>query len=229
MVMRSRSSAVGAGLLAAAIACTTGGPPGTGSGGGGSGGSGSNTGIVIPWSSMPATLPGNASGEDLTVHSASFTVPALELLGDAGGGSATQTSVTLAWGSDGTTPTATMLPQAPAGVYSKLSMKVDGAQIGDSYTMTGTVSVLGIDTPYLVHDDAALAIDIPVSGTLGPGQTLTLPIAVDLSAIARAIDFSKTDFENGTLVLGSDSSQIDAFRAVVKTAFAANGSGSAAD
>jgi hypothetical protein len=224
MVMRSRTPAVGAGCLAAAIvACTTGGSGGDG-GGGGSGGSGLNTGVNIPWSTMPASIPGNVT-EDLTVHSASFTVQALEVLGDAGGGSSTQTSLLLSWGSDGSTPMTTMLPDAPAGVYSKLSMKVDGSQLGDSYTMAGTVSVVGIDTPYIVHDSAALAIDVPVTGALAPGQTLSLPIAVNLGMIASSIDFSKTDFQNGTFVLGSDSSQIDAFRAVVKAAFVANGSG----
>ncbi len=153
-------------------------------------------------------------------------MPELEVIGDAGAGSGTRTAVTLQWGSDGSAPSPTTLPAAPPGLYSKLSLHVDGSLVGDSYTITGTVSVLGVDTPYLVHDDAELSISVPITGTLDPGTTLVVPIEIDLARAVMSLDFSNSDFDGGALTIDQNNSQIDSFRTSLRDAFELSGSGS---
>jgi hypothetical protein len=218
-------------LLVGVAACHTA-PLGMDAGGGSNGPSG----LVIPWSTTPATIPGSADDDgSITITSAAFTVETLEAIGDASTGSGNKISLALAWGSDGSAPQPTTLPAAPPGLYSKLSLKVDGSLIGDSYEIAGTATVDGSATPYTIHDSDELSISIDVYGTLDPGKTLTIPVAIDLARALRTIDFSSVDDDGGMLTLTTDDPQMDSFRDQLRDSFyepdddGGSGSGSGSD
>jgi hypothetical protein len=215
-------------LLVGVAACHT--PPLASDGGG----SGLPNGLVIPWSTTPATIPGNANDDgSITITSATFTVETLEAIGDASTGSGNKASLALAWGSDGSAPQPTTLPAAPPGLYSKLSLKVDGSLVGDSYEITGTATVDGSATPYLIHDSDELSVSIDIYGTLEPGKTLTIPVAIDLARALRTIDFSSLQTTAGVLDLSTDDAQMDSFRDQLRDSFYEpdddGGSGSGSD
>jgi hypothetical protein len=208
---------------------------GTPTGDGNPGSDGSDRGVVITWSTTPATIPGSAGTDDgdvLTIDSAMFTVETLEIIGDAGDGSDTRTALVLDWGSDGSVPASVHLPSAPPGMYSKLSLHVDGALVGDSYTITGTATIAGIVTPFEIHDQDDLSVTIDVYGTLGPTDTLTLPIAIDLARALRTIDYEELAVTAGKLELTTDDDQMDSFRDQLRDSFYEpynDGSGSSSD
>lgn len=178
-------------------------------------------GVIVPWQTTPVAFPGNVTDNgDITVSSISMTVDTFEAIGDAGGGSNTRASLVLAWGADGTVPDAAVLPAAPPGLYSKLSLHVDGNLIADSYEIFGTAKVDGTITPYHIHDRDELSISIDVSGTLDAGASLTIPVAIDFARALRTVDYDALDVDdNGTLDLDTLDSQMDAFRDQLRDSF----------
>jgi hypothetical protein len=223
--MRFARSLVVAVAATMAVAGCHGSEPGVPDGSSGGPDAGAGKGVIVPWETTPAAFPGNVTDDgEITVSSVSLAIDTFEAIGDAGTGSNTRATLALAWGADGTTPDAAALPTAPPGLYSKLTIHVDGDLIADSYDITGTAKVNGTVFPYHIHDRDDLSISIYLDGpvemrTLAAGSALTIPIAIDFARALRSIHYDDLDVDNGVLDLDTNDSQMSDFRDQFSDAF----------
>ncbi len=163
-------------------------------------------GVHVGWLTNPA-LPG-AFG-DITISEVTFKVQNLRVIGDVG--STDSSDATLEWNAT-ETPKPVDFPTAPAGLYSKLTLQLDGEIIDSSFEIQGTVVVAGTTHPFDIHDRDESKITLDCNATLAPDGGLLLPVRVDFASALGVIDFTKVDDDNGMLDLDTDDDQMSAFR-----------------
>lgn len=174
--------------------------------------------LEVAWNASPA-IPGDVDS-DLTITSATFQIKRLQAIGDAGGGSADH--VMLGWGGgESGGPAPLLLPDAPTGIYSKVTLDVDGGSDQDiAWTIEGTARVNGNMKPFVIEDKNSIDIEVKdFSVTLPPIGIATLGIELDLENALQNVDFGDLDTEDGKLTLGTSDAQMPQFRSDLKKAF----------
>jgi hypothetical protein len=207
-------------LVLGAAACGGSGGPGAPDGGGSNDPDApvaSGHGITIQWSAKPA-LPGTVHG-DVTVTSALFRASYLEVIGDAGPDLHTTAAVfALRWDADGQ-PEPIVLDDAPAGLYSRISMRLDGVVV-PSYEIEGTAKVDGQQRAFEILDLADIRVSIDdIGATLAPGGGVIIPIQLSLEAALGSVNFGQLPQAGGVLELAGDDPQLEQFRDKITTAF----------
>src|SRR5205823_11889418 len=108
---------------------------------------------------------------------------------EPGGRRTTEASFTVTWAAQ-QTPPAIVFGTAPSGLYSFVSMSIDGALVDDSYLITGHAIANGTMLPFTIHDRFALSVNLNTSTQLDPGSNAHLPMQVDLEHCVGAVDWN---------------------------------------
>lgn len=176
-------------------------------------------GLVVSWSARPDTWPGDF-GDGLTLERATFVFDNLRVVGDAAPGDprTVKSSFELQW-DDAAQPGDIGFPDAPGGVYSQLSLLIDGHVAGPSIELRGRARVGGTDYEYRLVDNSPFALTLPIDTTLEPPAVARIGLRVDFEAVLDAIDFAALDIEGGRLDLDNSDPQIGVFRATMMAGF----------
>jgi hypothetical protein len=172
--------------------------------------------LAITWVAQPG-IPGPLNNT-ITVTAASFKVARVQAIGDAGG--ASRDDLVVGWALE-SSPPPIVLPDAPTGIYSKVTLAVDGGTALDiAYQIEGTVKLNGQPTPFEIHDRNAIDIEVKdFDVTLPPVGTATLAIKLDLGDALDNIDYGNLDVDDGKLMLDTSDAQMPDFRSDLKKAF----------
>jgi hypothetical protein len=175
-------------------------------------GSSQGPGLYVKWSFKPP-VPGNVE-DTLSVDHAMLTFDSLRVIGDAGPGDprTTDSAFELDWNTAGV-PAPLAFPSAPSGLYSKVSLALDGHLVAPSYHIDGHVTVSGQSMVYEIEDRNALSVSLTIDKTLAPGGTATVALYVDIKNALAVIDFASLRFDDGKLQLDTLDLQMPAFRA----------------
>ena len=195
-----------AGLLIACHTSSPGTPDGPDAGGSGA------SGMHVTFVTKPAMIPGNI--EDwLTLDSATFQFDNLRVIGDAGPGDprTTATAFQLKWDSAGA-PAPIDFADAPSGLYSKVSLQIDGQLVVESYHLKGQVNLNGTWKTYTIEDRNALSLSLDINRTLAPGGTATIGLLFSFSDALTGIDYSMLPTDDGALEMETTNAQMPAFR-----------------
>jgi hypothetical protein len=176
-------------------------------------------GFVVSWSSTPSMWPGRLR-DGLTLERAAFALDSLRIVGDAAAGDprTTASSRELRW-DDTSVPDDVGFPDAPGGVYSQLSLVVDGHVAGPSVEIRGHARVGGTDYEYRITDDSPFAVTLATDKTLQPPDVTRVDVRVDFARVIEAINFDTLAIDNGRLRLANGDSQFATFRAALFQAF----------
>jgi hypothetical protein len=173
-----------------------------------------NLGMFVSWKANP-TIPGVLS-DKITVSDATFQVDHLQVVADAG--NVMRTKYLLAWDQT-TTPKTDVFPDAPPGMYSKVSLVMMSGGLGSyAYQIHGTWRDSGETRNFEIRDSAALIIGFDCSEMLAAASSATIGIKLDLRDALDGIDFRNAGDEDGTLEL-SDSQELFALRSRLMNAF----------
>lgn len=168
-------------------------------------------GLYVHWWADPL-IPGPV-GNNVYVSSALFRLTSLRVIGDADPGDSrtTESDFYIQW-SDGKHPFIISFHDAPSGLYSKVSMEIDGQVTSYSYEIYGNVTVNGTNKPFRVRDLNSLPISLDTSQTLEPNGAVDVTVHIDFANALGSIDYSTLSSDNGTLDLDTFDSQMPAFR-----------------
>lgn len=181
-------------------------------------GTGTRRGLFIEWRAAPA-VPGPLT-DRLTVADALFQLDHFQVTSDAGSASTTRSRYALTWSAGGE-PAQEAFPEAPAGVYSKVSLALmGGGPAAYSYRIEGTWRA-GDDTivTYDIKDRMPLLLAFDCDQTLSAGGAATLTISLDLEAAIEGIDFERLWESGQTLIEIADGPELRGFRDRLKRAF----------
>jgi hypothetical protein len=176
-------------------------------------------GIFVPWHADPP-LPG-ALDEHFTISSAAYAIAAFEVIGDAGPGDerTTHTQYSITWDASGA-PVQETFPDAPVGMYSKVTVNMAGASFGEfSYQIQGTWRDSGLTKPFNIVDYARLSTTFDCQQTLAAGGSATIPISIKLGDAMNAVDFRRLAVVDGVVQLAAPDPQLLVFRAALVAAF----------
>lgn len=172
-------------------------------------------GMFVRWNADPS-LPGSLT-EKITVSDVTFQIDHFQILADAG--SITRSKYVLAWDREGS-PQQDMFPEAPPGVYSKITLAMMGGGFGEnSFRIRGTWRDNGPPKLFEIHDRSQLSISFDCDQTLSAASSATIDIKVDLEAAIEGINFKNLDSEDGVLEL-HDGPELMAFRGRLQRSFA---------
>jgi hypothetical protein len=185
-------------------------------------GSGS-AGLSITWAVTP-NIPGNPTTE-VSVTDIAFLLVDANVTGDSG--SVMSPALKLEWCEPSTcevsgavtSPHPVEFPSAPIGLYSKVALDIDGQLVDNSWWINGSAMVNGSNLPFKIYDRNSLPIALDIDTMLSPGKSVTVAIDVDLGHVFDAIDFSKIDNDDGTLVLDTDDDYMPTFVANLGSSF----------
>ncbi len=178
----------------------------------------------VTFATKPAMIPGNLQ-DWLTLDSAEFNFDNLRVIGDAGPGDprTTATSFQLRWDTT-TTPPPIDFPDAPSGLYSKVSLQIDGLVVNASYRLKGKVNLNGTWNAYDVEDHDALSLSLDIDRTLAPGGTATIGLLVNFEDALSGVDYTMLPFDDGALQLETGSPQMTTFRTKLTAGISIDGS-----
>jgi hypothetical protein len=173
--------------------------------------SSTSAGLHVPWSTSPA-IPRSAGG-DVTIQSAVFRIDSLRVIGDAGPGDprTSEFFFETKW-SASNQPDTIDFSDAPTGLYSQVTVQIDGHLVDYSYEITGTAVVSGETKNFEIHDRNALTANINISTMLDPGGQAIVPIRVRFDDALGVVDFSTLRTDDGVLQLDTFDAQMPAFR-----------------
>lgn len=180
---------------------------------------GNGPGLVVPFATE-SPIPG-AAKHDVVLSRVLFRLAYLRIIGDAGPGD-TRTSrdhFQLEW-KDGTNPPSVAFADAPAGLYSKVSIRADGETVAPSYEIVGSVTAKDGVFPFRIHDLEPLEISIDTGVALDPGQTAEVLVRLELDSAFDGINFSDLPLDQGVLDFATDDRQMPKFRNRMRSAFA---------
>jgi hypothetical protein len=172
-------------------------------------------GLSVSFATQPA-VPGPLQ-DGVTIEEVTFKMLSLSVTGDAAQVS-TPNEIDLSWKA-GVSPDSVVFASAPTGVYSKLSMRMDGQLLDNSYWINGHATVNGTVYPFHIYDRDFLEIYLYSDEMLAPGGSVTIPVAVELDKAVGAIDWTLIDLDNGVLTLDTFDSYMPTFRANVTQSF----------
>jgi hypothetical protein len=182
-------------------------------------------GMFVAWSATPA-LPG-ALTDQLTVAQASFELARFQIVGDAGPGDArtSHAKFALIWDAYGTPPRESF-PDAPVGVYSKLTLDMmPGTLAPYTYDIQGSWlqhnSRGGGDTlwPFRIRDFQSLSLSYDCDQTVPADGSATIAVNVALRDAIDNVQFDKLPNVGGILVLTTGDLQMPGFRDRLARAF----------
>ena len=184
------------------------------------GDAGGDGGLTVRWSSRPTDWPGDL-GSNVTLESARFALDSLRVIGDAGPGDlrTTKDAFEVRWAEAQDPPDDIKFDNAPTGLYSQLSLQIDGNLVEDSYELKGTVIVNNNEEDFVIEDSEPLAINLSIDKSLSAGATSTIDIEIDFDHAISAVDFSQLNKSDGKLQLDESDSQIVELRKKLVEAF----------
>jgi hypothetical protein len=180
-------------------------------------GSSATLGLFVAWEANPP-LPGALSNR-LTVADVTLQLKDLQAVGDAG--NAMRAKYLLTWSSV-TTPEDDAFPDAPAGVYSRITFDLGGSLVSYAYQIHGswTDNDDQPQQPFLIEDPAPLSISVGCDATLAAASSTQIAVRVDLRDAINAIDFRRVTPRNGVLVVdATNPTELGAFRDRLGRAF----------
>jgi hypothetical protein len=184
----------------------------------GSDGPPSTLGVFVRWHADPA-LPGEVT-DKITITDATFQLDHLQIVGDAGVDMrTTHSKYLLTWDSQ-SRPAQETFPDAPVGVYSKITMvMMSGALAERSYEIHGTWTDSNMPAKrFRIRDMATVSVSIDCDEELPAAGTANLAIKVDLKDALSSINFKLLGDEDDELEL-KDGPQLMMFRDRLKKAF----------
>ena len=169
-------------------------------------------GLVVEWSSQPTPVPGDL-GDGVTLERARFAFDSLRVIGDAGPGDprTTASGFEVRW-DDTSRPEAILFTEAPTGLYSQVSLQIDGHLVDDSYELRGRVFLNGTDWEYRIEDKNPLGLTVQIDETLIPGDQAIVRLRINFKHAIDAIDFELLDIDEGRLELDESDTQMPGFR-----------------
>jgi hypothetical protein len=170
-------------------------------------------GLTVRWGSRPESWPGDL-GSNVTLQSARFALDSLRVIGDAGPGDprTTKDAFVVRWADGEAPPQDIEFQSAPTGLYSQISLQLDGNVVEESYELRGMVMVNGDLEVFQIEDSDPLAISLSIDKSLSPGAKSTIDIQIDFAHAISAVDFSSLDFNDGELQLDEGDPEIVEFR-----------------
>jgi hypothetical protein len=182
-------------------------------------------GLVVEWSSVPEPWPGQLPG-GVTLERAILSVDSLRVVGDAGPGDprTTANDLVVRW-DDNSVPDASVFESAPVGLYSQLSLRLDGGVSSSSIELRGTVALGGNAYEFHIEDTEALSVNLSIDRTLQPGAPVTLRMRVDFASAIAGLDFAAFDEDSGRLELDTGDAQMALFRQRLVTGFSIDDGG----
>ncbi len=172
-------------------------------------------GLSVSFATQP-TVPGSPK-DGVTIEEVTFKMLSMSVTGDAAQVS-TPSEIDLTWKA-GESPDTVVFASAPTGLYSKLSMRMDGQLLDNSYWINGHATVNGTTYPFKIYDRDYLEVYLYSDEMLAPGGSVTIPVLVELDQAVNDIDWTLVDNENGTLVLDTFDSYMVTFRANLTQSF----------
>jgi len=164
-------------------------------------------GMFVDWSSSPK-LPGPVT-DKIDVSSASFQIDHFQIVADAG--AVTRTRYLLSWDKDGG-PKRDAFPDAPPGVYSKITLVMMGGSSGDhAFSIRGTWRDNDVVKQFEIHDNVPFSTSFDCDEVLAAAGSATVGIKVDLEDALSGIDFKNADEEGGVLEI-DDGAELAGFR-----------------
>lgn len=176
-----------------------------------------SSGLTVAWTAQPA-IPGPFA-TDVTVSAVKLKIARLEVIGDTGSGSGTtETDYEATW-STSASPFPISFFSAQPGLYSAVSMQIDGKLVAPSYEFTGTVLIGTTTEPFKITDTMMLAVDVTgYSVALTAGQAEDIRIRVDLQPVISAVDFAMLPTVGGVRTMNQNTTGIAAVRTALQTA-----------
>jgi hypothetical protein len=149
-------------------------------------------------------------GNGLSIARAIVALDNLRVVGDAAPGDprTTVSSREIVW-EEAALPAPIAFGDAPGGMYSQLSLRIDGHVAGPSIDVRGTT----MGTEYRIVDDMPSAVTLPIDVEFQPPSPTVIRLAVDFETVLRALDFSVIPPENGRIELDNGNPQMAVFRA----------------
>lgn len=190
--------------------------------GGSDGGDGGDAqvahGLLVRWGADP-TPPGAVSNE-LSLDAATLHLRNVRAIGDAGVGDPRTLAprVDLAW-STGVQPADLAFPDAPTGLYSRMSLELDRGDGTYAYELTGTVDLGGDRVPYVVRDTEPLAVSFPYAITVPPGAGALVPVEIKLEDAIEDLDFGSAPIVDGRRTIEPGDPQLARVRSELAAAF----------
>src|SRR5262249_24331775 len=124
-------------------------------------------GLVITWSSQP-DIPGGDG--NLSISRVVFRIDTLRVIGDAGPGDPRTTkSDFLAQWALNIIPDKISFNDAPTGLYSKISLGIDGHLVANSVEIDGKVEYNAAIHPFTIRDLGIIPIALDTDKMLPPG------------------------------------------------------------
>jgi hypothetical protein len=158
--------------------------------------------------------------DDLTVSGIHLSVRDVRALGDAAPGDdrTTLDRGTIELPGDGAAEI--RFDDAPPGRYSSFELEIDRSQDGESsWRMDGTVRVDGEDQDFVIDDEAAAPISLPLANlNLGAAEVATITIEIDVIGLASVVDWESLPPED-VLTVDDDSPELAAVHARLTSAF----------
>jgi len=179
------------------------------------------SGLTVTWATAPQ-LPGQVS-DALVVTSAKVRVKRLEVIGDAGPGDTTRRDVQLVW-SESAQPLPITFAFASPGIYSKVTLDIDGDLEGASYEILGLIDDGVGMAPFQIRDRGALAIDIDgYELRLAAGAHAQVPIRIELGEVFADLTVEQFHDEGGVWMLDDADPYINELRDALARAFRRGG------
>lgn len=175
------------------------------------------SGLTVTWAADPS-LPGEVRGRAL-VTSATFHVRRLEVIGDAGPSGTMQTDVRLAW-SESAQPLPITFATAAPGLYSKVTLDIDGDLEGPSYEILGLIDDDGAMVPFRIVDRGDLEVDIDgYEVSLAAGAHAEVSVRLDLGEVFADLTVEQFHDEGGVWTLDDADAYIVELRDDLERAF----------
>jgi len=174
------------------------------------------SGLTVTWAAQPA-IPGSFA-TNVVIDSVKLKIARLEVIGDTG--STTNTTTTdfdAIWSMTGG-PFPIPFFFAQPGLYSRVSLQIDGKLMAPSYEVTGSVLIGSTNEMFTITDTAALPVDVSgYSVALMAGQAEDVPIRVDMQPVINAVDFAMLPVIAGKRTMTQNTAGIAAVRAALQS------------
>jgi len=176
-------------------------------------------GMFVAWAADPA-LPGPVT-DKITVSSATFQIAHLQLVGDAGNDQRTTRSrYNVTWDASGA-PAQDAFPDAPVGVYSKISLDISSPAF--TVEIDGTFGNEDSLTPFRVVDRMGFTFSLDCNETLPIGGSATISIGIAFQDALNNIDFKNIKPDQQGVIQATSMQQLAGFHSKMqKGAFTIN-------